>query len=205
MKKLSILITSFFLLFLLFACNKSKENLYSCNDLTEEYVQISLTGNQSISRDSLALLPVDTQFAIFRTLTSGNKYRIFQEKIIKLIDEETLTVDEVAHLQSLHDYENFDIYTTSSDSSADSFLVAWEDFARNDLNWDDQKVFIFVETWLSPNEFDGFAGTAQNDCNCLYSLGCPGWGHCTYGTNCNIPPKGGCGIMGTSNCKGRCP
>ena len=93
------------------ACRK--ENEYSCDEKANSYAAQHKETNQSISRDSLVQLERSTQFAVWRSLSSENKKRIFNEKIDLVISTENLSTAEVTHLNSLKNYYVADLYDST--------------------------------------------------------------------------------------------
>lgn len=184
------------------ACRK--ENEYSCDEKANSYAAQHKETNQSISRDSLVQLERSTQFAVWRSLSSENKKRIFNEKIDLVISTENLSTAEVTHLNSLKNYYVADLY----DSTEKPFLVTWENYAKNTLGWDNNKLTLLVGIWSTPNELVKAAERGGNPaplpkCSCAWDAGCAGFGDCAVRGGCI--GKIGCGLIGTSNCDGTCP
>lgn len=214
--KQKIFVFGFFLLatgatFYFVSCKKEK--VYSCNDALNDYAKVNLESYQTISRARLAEMGIDTQFAIFNSLSSNNKVRIFKEKIQALLDMDTIPEDDKIHLKKISDYITGKIYDT--DIEKDAFIINWTDYAYNTLQWDDTQIGIYVFTWLLPSEIFGKGGNiflqpAPNEgaggggnnlpCKCNYDWICGAW-DCVKG-NCQI--VGGCGLFGWSDCKGDC-
>lgn len=190
------------------SCNKGEALKYSCDERAHEYAVMNLEANQEITRDDLVKLERSFQFAVFRSLTPANKKRIFNEKIDLLLTTVNLTTAEKEHLELLKNYNDLSMY--ESDGAEIPFLVQWEATARTVLGWSDNVIQGMVGTWATPQELITMAGQAINlqvagkgDCTCLYDMGCAGFGDCKSGS-CKTS-SGGCGIIGTANCKGNCP
>lgn len=144
--------------FLFTACNKDSSRIYSCDPRAQEYALINLEVNQDISRDSLANLPFEFQTAVFRSLTSENKLRIFREKIdLVLRDVHELNDSEIDALLDLRNNAPEEIYGKFDEDSQHPFLEAWENSIRNELGWNDTAISIYVASWNTPMELmNGF-------------------------------------------------
>lgn len=120
-----------------------------------------------------------------------------------------LTEDEIIHLEQLKNYDNLNVYNFDG-AVPDSFLVAWEYYAFDNLGWNEEKFETYVGTWMTVGEINSFEPdytqpiSSEQNCTCRSRFGCFGFGSCDEG-GCTIPPKGGCGILGTANCIGTCP
>lgn len=193
-----------------------KEKVYSCNDKLNDYATINMKSNQTISRAQLVTMGIDTQFAIFNSLSSNNKVRIFKEKIQLLLGMDTVPNDDKIHLKKIQDYITGQIYEENNIES-DAFFQNWESYAYNSLKWEDIKMKVYVYTWFTPDELFGRRGSpftlspAETDgggggagdmlpCVCRYDFVCGSW-NCADGCT---KTDSGCGIIGTSRCTGTC-
>ncbi|MFT4062002.1 MAG: bacteriocin fulvocin C-related protein [Edaphocola sp.] len=186
-----------------------KDPVFSCDEQLNDYAVSTMSEHQAISRDSLAKLGIDTQFAIFNSLSSFNKARIFHEKIDLLISIDSIATDDKVHLSSLNDYLTPAIY---NDETLDSFCVNWKSVAFNNLSWDSLKMFTYVETWLSPVEIERYTlsvvlpeggGGSGQACKCNSRFACNlGLTSCVTG-GCTQTTTG-CGFLGDNPCGGIC-
>jgi hypothetical protein len=166
-----------------------------------------MSGNQGISRDSLAKMGLDTQIAVFRSLSPTNKLRIFKEKIDLLLNDQSISETDKDHLTLLKNYVTEAVYDDSADVNPDSVLVNWQLDAYNVLAWDSLKMYTYVETWLTEPEIRGFYNLehtyVKNDCVCNSRFACNlGFSSCNEG-GC-ATTNDGCGIVGSNPCKGTC-
>jgi hypothetical protein len=191
------------------ACSKHKGEVYSCDPVINRWATQAREVNQSISRDSLATFGLDSQKAIFRSLTSDNKYRIYREKLALILADNSLSQTEKAYVQSGYDFFKPEYYDHPEDSTVvDSFYVSWANRGVATFGWSRKQVFFFAETWVTEPEFEGMIGipstSAKNDCTCLSDWYCGSWaGHSCDKGDCDVT-RGGCGWLGGSDCKGKC-
>ena len=181
---------------------------FSCNEKANQYALTNIATNQSISRDSLAKLPYEYQFAVFESLSAQNKHRIFKEKIDHVLSLKNLDNREVAALERLKALDPNEIYNLDQEEPAD-ILWEWEQYVRKELAWSDQTIFEKVGTWLTTEEMQVMASvyspseaagtcTCQSDWSCIWS-----GSSCNYNAGCNVT-QSGCGILGGAKCKGNC-
>lgn len=203
--KLTVLTLAGIISIYLTSCKK--EPVYSCKEDVNNYVMKTMSYNQSISRDSLAKLGLDTQIAVFRSLLPVNKLRIFKEKVDLLMTDDSLSTDDKNHLKALKNYATEAIYDDAADESPDPYLVSWQGTAYNTLGWDSLKMYYLVETWLTLKELRGYYNLeiyySTNSCVCNSRFACNlGFSDCNEG-NCSVT-KDGCGLFGGNPCKGTC-
>ncbi len=198
------------------SCSKDSEVRYSCNNENNDKAMTMLAINQSISRADLVVEPdLDYQFAIFRSLTSDNKVRIFQEKIAEEIATSLLLNDgEKALLQDLIDLLEPSFYEDGSDEfESVQGVVDVINTLISTHGWDEYKIYAFTNTWLLESELKDITvanqgGDLTPDCICRYDVSCPSFsqgsffGDCKAALTCKT--SGGCGVFGTSSCLGRC-
>lgn len=166
-----------------------------------------MSGNQGISRDSLAKMGLDTQIAVFRSLSPTNKLRIFKEKIDLLLNDQSISETDKDHLTLLKNYVTEAVYDDSADVNPDSVLVNWQLDVYNVLAWDSLKMYTYVETWLTEPEIRVFYNLehtyVKNDCVYNSRFACNlGFSSCNEG-GCDTT-NDGCGIVGSNPCKGTC-
>lgn len=185
----------------------TKDKVYSCDKNLNQYAIQFQDANQSISRENLAKLGIDTQFAIFNSLTSENKTRIFTEKIETLLADESINQADKEHLLKAKNYISPKLYE-QDDKIEDPFLKSWQATAFKTLQWDSLKMFLYVETWLTKREYTLIAkapytegGSASCVCNSRFACSF-GFSDCVTG-GCN-QTNDGCGILGKNPCEGTC-
>ena len=206
MKKVKILIATKILIFSLLLGCKKNEVKYSCNPKSHHYALVNLSGNQTISRDSLIRLEKDIQFAVWRSMTTENKKRIFDEKIEKVMADEPLTTLESDFLLTIRNYYQVDMY----ENPDTTLFNSWEQYAIDTLGWTMNRITAYVGMWatleeinreLEPGQLPN--GSTDPDCHCRYDIACSwAYGGCVDTKTCQI--KRGCGLLGTSDCKGLC-
>jgi|GEM_PF-1421882 len=206
------------LLVTLFAVSCKKEQpVYSCNPDLNKWILKNQARYSEYGRSDLAdIRSLDSQSAIYASLSPESKYDVWMEKFQLVLNSMTLSEAERTHIQTAMDY--FDESFWQSNESLDQFstwMDAWGAAAIQDLGWDSSKLFIIAGTWLMPSEMQALAdhylnnekvarpnGAADPPCECRYSVACQ-W----FQEEC---AKGGCsstytcGLAGTSRCKGLC-
>lgn len=213
MKRLTLVVVLLLSLGAMFYVSSCKKDpVYSCDEKLNEYAVQTISEHQSISRDELATMGLDTQFAVYNSLSPSNKARIAREKLSLLLGSDSFTNEEKQHLQLAYDFINTEIYEEDA-PNIDSFVNYWEDFAFNALNYDSAKVYWVSHTWLIPNDIPGIPDFAIDDpvfeggnggtCNCEWGYICAkAFLPCTKGA-CTAT-KWGCGWFFRSPCTGRC-
>lgn len=192
--------------FAIISCEKEKA--YSCNEEANQYALINLNTNQNISRDSLAKLPYEYQFAVFESLTPENKHRIFKEKVDYVIKHNTLNAKEIAALEELKALNPVIVYNHPEEEPV-AVIAQWEQKVKINLGWTDQIIFEHVGTWLTTAEMQTMAASydmsnAKGACNCTSMWACIWSGSgCNHNNGCK-KTQSGCGIIGNSKCDGTC-
>lgn len=196
--------------FFVASCSKKEKDVqYSCDPVINEWATANRTFNQEISRDSLAGYGLDSQVAIFRSLTSENKFRIFQEKLILLLADSSFTPAEKTHIQQGYAFMQVSYYDSPSDSSViKSFYSNWANVGVANFGWTPEKIFFIAETWVTKPELTTLVGTdpapVNSDCSCRSDWYCGNWSGqtCDWGS-CDVTTAG-CGWFGSLNCRGKC-
>lgn len=190
----------------LISCQK-EEKKYSCNEEANQYASINLNVNQSISRENLAKLDYEYQFAVFESLTPENKHRIFKEKVDYILSHKSFNSQETAALNQLKELTPSIIYGNGGEPA--EVIKQWKQDAKINLGWSDQYIFENVGTWLTAEELQIMAGVytssnAKGSCTCQSDWACLWSGSgCNYKAGCNVTETG-CGILGGAKCKGNC-
>jgi hypothetical protein len=206
MKKVSALIVTFILFFTLLQGCKKNELKYSCNPVAHQYALVNLSGNQTISRDSLVKLEKDFQFAVWHSMSSDNKKRIFDEKINKVLEEESLMPKERDYLLTIKNYYEEDMY----ENPDSNYFNSLERYAIDTLGWTVNQITVYVGMWATLEEINrelepGYLPnrTTNPDCHCKYDIACSwAYGGCVDTKTCQMAI--GCGLLGTSKCSGLC-
>lgn len=189
-----------------------KKNKYSCDDGLNEWATTTRTTNQNITRDQLAAYGLDSQQAIFASLSNENKYRIYQEKIQLVLSTGSFSAAERTHLQSAIDYMKPEYYDAVDESAFDAYFDQWKATASDKFKWDGETMFFMLETWLTKAEISGMisggepsGGSSGKSCTCIRDWYCGAWaGHrCKTNTGCTAD-KRTCGIFSKRACEGRC-
>ncbi len=188
---------------LMTSCKKQPK--YSCDQGLETYAEKMMESNQEITRVELVKHSLDTQMAIFRSLSPLNKKRIYNEKIeVVLNTDTTLTQADILHLQKLKNYSSASLYLNKN-STDESFLNNWEHYALDTLKWSQKQLEIYAYTWMTMDELNSISkNSGTKDCTCRSTyFGCGIGQVCDTDVDCNV--KKGCGFLGDSNCAGLCP
>jgi len=191
------------------SCSKNNKDVFSCDPGINDFVHQNIYRLGGINRADLASYStLDSQIAIFRALSNDRKISIYTEKINLIMNSDSLTSAEKNHLQSMIDFMKPEYFDENYNHVVDSFEVQWQNYARTQFNWDNKKIFLYSQTWLTETEIMNLArpnippNTTPN-CNCLSDWACSlATQECNKGVSCNI--SGGCGFWGTMKCKGRC-
>lgn len=209
---------SFFLLFLfsLFFVGCSKDELtYSCDSEVDRWVKENKEMYSNISRDSLNFFSLKKQLGLYRSFSSKQKIKLWTAKVEVLLSDNKFSDREKEHFLKLIEYVKPSHFET--ESGRDEFLIfaeEWEKYGRTYFGWKDEDLFYSTHILLTKKEFlerksidlktkeFELPSLEAKDCECLYSIYCSGTQTCSKGS-CTIS-DGGCGILGTSNCKGYC-
>lgn len=195
-----------------------EEVKFSCDPLENSWAYVNRNNYQNISRSELVRYPLTRQYTIFNTLSFSNRIRIFSEKIYLITKGENFTAQENDHLLSLIAFMKPEYYKERYQEKVESFYNIWKIKAAILFNWSEEMSEIYAETWLTKDELDfavrkeystrssanrpGGEGGSP-DCMCRYDWYCGGIsGDCSAKKQCR--KVGGCGIFGTSSCKGLC-
>ena len=200
----------------LIACQKD-DVVFSCDPEINKWVLEVKNQKNGINRDELAMIPLRKQVPLFRSFKPEKKVQLWNEKLSLLIASSNLTEKEKTHISKLKDYLKPHHYGNKEKRKEfQDFAYEWEAYAREYLFWDDYELYIYVHTLLSEEEIlkqisnrgvDDLIITppgGKPDCECLYDIYCAfGLQLCDKKSGCN-QTDGGCGIVGTSNCRGVC-
>lgn len=209
---------------LFFSCEKKNNvQMYSCDPKLNDWAASSNARLTSFNREDLVLLmSIDSQLAIFRTLTPEQKCNIWKQKLQLVINDQNLTVAEKNHVQIAYNYLEPSFFVDSNSlNSLNSWSLNWANDAVNQFGWDSVRLFLISETIMTPSELNHLlnfihlsnGGNPQNigggpdnlpNCNCRSSIACQ-WlvENCEKKEN-TCAPMYNCGLFGTSRCSGRC-
>lgn len=186
--------------------------LLSCSESSKD--QNYVKSNEEINLNNLT---VNEQRNHFRTLDAEEKYNLWMLKIEKLLsscknqnEKEFITIN----MRKL----NKGIFETPL--SDDEFNRNWSVFLNTlfvKYFWTDKDVFLAFST-LYDVEFSlnksidrikeppSFEPVLSDDCNCKWSLFCPGTSECIKNDNCPVDNEDttGCGWFGAQTCVGKC-
>jgi hypothetical protein len=215
MKRLSLLLLAILTIgSAIYLVSCKKEKAYSCDEGLNDYATITMSKHQSISRYNIAKLGIDTQFAIFNSLSFANKIRIMNEKIQSILNIDTVSSTDKIHLKKMSDHL---LGKTDEIIDKDTFINNWKAYAYERLQWDETKMGIYLYTWLLPSEImrvgsgkasvftvptnESGGGTSQLSCKCSWSWVCGAW-RCADG-GCDKTDSG-CGFLCLYACTGDC-
>lgn len=212
MKKRSIFIL--FVLFTICACSQVK---LSCNEEIDRWAKEHITEYECAPRDSMVVLPYSHQRALFNGLSPEKKCELWLIKKDEIMTSEDYSSQEKVSINELFDSLSPKTYTSKTAKNEFlSFASCWEEKMRSVFNWDDERLFFTVCTWMNKVEFFESVridellttkgnGDVNNDCNCRYDIYCSSrisGEICDHDSNCD--EVGGCGVFGTSSCNGVC-
>lgn len=201
------------LLALSFASCQKERPVYACDPPLNDWAVQHRESNQNITRGELAsILSVDTQMAVYHSLSSANKYNIWKSKMEIVKRDSSLSNSEKQHIQNAIDYIQPDSWEDDQSlATLEAWAGNWGQYAAEHLGWDSTKLFLIAETWLMEPEMqqikDHYASRPPNNpevsaCNCRYTISCF-WSveSCNRG---KCTRQGGCGLFGSSTCTGTC-
>lgn len=207
----------------LFSCGKkSKDELYSCNPDIHNWAATNKARLQQYNRLQLAaVMSIDSQKAIYRTMSPEEQCNIWKEKLQWILDSSEFSTEEKEHIRIAYDYLQPGFY---DDEASLATLARWgEDWVQEgmtQLGWDSIRVFLIAETFMLPPELNTLrehiinanGGNPQYvpsrgdkpDCDCRSAIGCQWFVEsCDKGGSCD-ETVGGCGPFGGWNCTGGC-
>lgn len=208
----------------LFSCGKkSNDELYSCNPKINSWAVANKARLQQYNRQQLAaVLSIDSQKAIYRTMSPTEQCAIWKEKLQWILDSSDFSSAEKGHIQIAYDYLQPIFYEDSiSLATLATWGANWVNEGMTQLGWDSIRVFLIAETFMLPPELNSLrehiistnGGNPQYlpgddgnkpDCDCLNAVGCQWFVEsCDKGGGCR-KTDGGCGFWGSSNCSGGC-
>ncbi len=181
------------------------------------------------------MIPVRYQRAIIRSLTAEKKLMLWQEKLQLVLQQnwDNNTRLKITELYNSLKLSNYDKESSVAPSvEVQKYLDEWENDMLGNNRVDSVEFIIHFCTLMTfdevdkllhhPEEIDiqwlegheeltdllqggsGGAATTSGDCECRYDI------YCSLFLNADCAPGGctqltGCGITGTSACKGMCP
>ncbi len=147
-----------------------------------------------------------------RGFTGDHKVNLWNEKFRTLLAEEALTDKEKNHLRKLFSFIKPEHYDTKSGfAELKSFVEKWKNEAETNLAWGEKEFFLYTSILFTVPEFNEYIVSERqkymqddSDCECIYSIYCEFRNHTTCDETSGCHTSDGCGIVGTSNCTGRC-
>jgi len=208
-----------FILLSIFTSCKKEQPTYTCNPQLNQWAvnNYAKNGGDYTRSDLVAISSLDTQGALYATLTPEAKCAVWKEKF-QLAKALVSSDAEKQYLQVAIDKFQPSFWT--SKATLDAFRPwadNWGQQAMQQFGWDSTKLFIIAETWLMPEELrcvvDHYnntphieymqqGGSASPACACRYSAACQ-W----FVQSCDSKCDEGaytCGISGTAKCTGVC-
>ena len=222
------------LLFVIFveSCNK-EEHVYSCNSQVNEWTLKHEKSFADMTRSQLVQIPRKYQLAVYRALPPEKKLSFWKEKLgLELSRETNLEINQkISELSSSLKLEYYDLGPNDSlPLDHRTYLNNWGKDMLSSFKMDSAQYVSRFYTLLTKEELyklvyeadkidlswlEGFdeividappgGGTPVNpDCECIYDVYCSLFldVDCEH-SGCSTT-NGGCGLTGTSNCKGRC-
>lgn len=209
--------------FCLFSCGKkSKDELYSCNPKINSWAEANKATLQQYNREQLAaVLSIDSQKAIYRTMSAAEQCNIWKEKLQWILDSSDFSSAEKDHIRTAYNYLQPSFYEDSTSlASLATWGANWTSGGMSQFGWDSIRVFLIAETFMLPPELNSLrehiistnGGNPQYapgrgdkpDCDCRSAVGCQWFVEsCDKGGGCDETP-GGCGPFGGWNCTGGC-
>jgi hypothetical protein len=194
-------------------CQKD-ELLYSCDSEINDWVIENKTVYANVPRAEMATFSYDKQLGLFRSFSPEQRVRLYQEKYRYLMGLESLSVPEKEQIHKIYALLLPDIYVSKENRRKfNEFADKWTEESIMLFGWSLKDVFVYTHTWLTSEEVVVMMNSlprlkstqAEDNCNCHYTIACPGFGFdwsCVTG-GCKLK-DGGCGIFGTTDCDGIC-
>ncbi len=215
------------------SCNKD-ENVYSCNPQVNEWAKKYKNSFVDITRSQLVQIPRKYQMAVYRTLPPEKKLAFWKEKLeIESANETSLEIkSRISELEASLKIEYYNLGQKDSiPIEHRSYLDNWEKDLLLNFKMDSvqyltrfctlmtkAEIYTLVYqadqidlSWLDGHDeinidsAPGGGGPAPlPDCECLYNV------YCSIFLNVDCAESGctqtnsGCGVTGTSKCKGIC-
>lgn len=210
----------------LFSCGKkSKDELYSCNPDIHNWAATNKARLQQYNRQQLAaVMSIDSQKAIYRTMSPEQQCNIWKEKLQWILDSSEFSTEEKEHIRIAYDYLEPGFYDGNQDSISsvpfNTWAENWMEMGMTNLGWDSIRVFLIAETFMLPSELNTLrehiinsnGGNPQYlpsrgdipDCDCRSALGCQWFVESCDKSEGGCIPTPACGLFGKSMCSGGC-
>lgn len=208
-------------------CSCNNENVYSCDDTIDEWVQDNLSEIRVMSRTAWTTLEEDIKAPVYRAFTNQQRVDFWIEKLTDVLSLDWNEAEK-EHIASVIDFVNqhpnyldgYDYLADDDKNTVDLFFYEWEEKAKGEFNWSKELIYgIIVSgntlldktgTLLTTINQTGsratVLSTTESTCNCNLSDDWCGTSTCD---NVTCEEKGGgvfiyCGILGMRKCNGRC-
>lgn len=202
---------------LLFSCKEKSELLYSCDPNIDQWVKENLVEIRQMKRDEWNELDERLKKPVFSAFTKNQKQCFWLQKIDEIIElgwnEQELNHWLLAKKEIEKRVGAFDDVQNQNDvDSLEIYFFEWKNIAIKEFFW--PKSFIMATLYVGNKVIDKegtleiiekdvkLKTSTENDCECLYGVGCLPYGGTCYKGNCNNVI--GCGLLGTSLCDGTC-
>jgi len=211
------------------SCVKEEKQIYSCNELINDFVVANKSTLAEISREQIATLPVAYQRAILNSLTKEKRASLWVEKLNLVLSSEAISDDYRNKIAQLRDFIHPDIYNRGVDEKPEeyvtSFINSWEQDVLGEMESDTAVFSINFCTLMTFDEFEYFLNNAESidyswldgaedivllpqgsgTCTCRYDFYCSVFMNieCEDGKN-GCTPSYECGVLGSSKCDGMC-
>lgn len=209
------------LLFFTVTCLVSCVKTLSCDSAVDKWAKQNIEYYSTASRDEIVSLPLSRQQAIYRGLSAERKVELWQIKKELVYKSGSLSDAEYEDYVKLFNFMQPAHYeSVNGIKILNAYAEKWMDIMVTKHFWGDEQLFEFSHIWMTKEEFTnavlsdniltkGVSLPGMEEeviCNCIYSIYCKTSG---LGSICHDSPSckdgdEGCGIVGSSNCKGTC-
>ncbi len=174
--------------------------------------QVIPTGQRLQLIEEIEKLPNSLARLSYQKLSPSEKVILWQRHLQEWLDSSILRPEQKAHIRRIYEFANVELYENREAPETKRKLAD----AEETLFYQPIRSKLFpAKLLLQIATFDG-VGKATNTnateafCNCYYSISC-GAGSCVDRAICTSPgpkPKdtqpSDCGLLGSSDCSGRC-
>lgn len=130
----------------------TKENLSYVKDMTI---------NDTLKRCDLVQMDIEKQREIFNILDNDTKALLYRYKIVTDIQSPSVSRKDKKHLKKLLKKAQPEIYSYKREEF-NTWCEGWMKDAREQLKWDEKKIYVYSMTLMTKDEFDYYLNKFQN-------------------------------------------
>lgn len=154
MKKNILSICLVFFSLLLYSCS-SEEEIYSCDPNVDQAVKDNLEEIHKMNRaDWLDISDYQMQRAVYNAFTAEQKHAFWISKLTNVLEFDW-NAGEKEHIQKLMDYATVTLFERKLSKEDEIFFYKWNDYAKEELDWDMQVIGAMTHTGLSMVDMKG--------------------------------------------------